>query len=86
MFPVKNRNNELVILLSFFLTVCTLLQCFPKNSSAADVMRSNCVHATPSNAPFCMHYVDDMNYCSLIAVIFSLDSMGKYLHHVRVRV
>ena len=38
----------------------TLLQCFPKNSFAADVARSKCLHATSSNAPFCTQYVDEV--------------------------
>ena len=75
MFPVKNQNNKLVILQSFFTTICTLFQCFPKNSFAADVARSICLHATPSNPHFCMHYVDGVNYCSLIMVMFALSLM-----------
>ena len=86
MFPVKNQSNHFVILQSFFRTICTLLQCFPKNSFAADVMRSKCLHATSSNAPFCTYYVDDLNYCSLIMVTFPLGSMEKCLRHVKMRV
>ena len=77
MFPFKNQNNKFVILQSFFTTVCTLLQCFPMNSFAADIMRSKCLHAMSSNTPFCMHYIDNMNYCSLITVKFPLSSMSK---------
>ena len=47
----------------------TPLQCFPKNYFPGDVDRSKCIHATSSNALFCTHYIDDMNYCSLIMVM-----------------
>ena len=50
----------------------TLLQFFPKNYFAADVARSKCLHATSSNGPFPVHYIDDMNNCSLIMVMFPL--------------
>ena len=50
----------------------TLLQCFSKNNFAADVARSKCLQTTSSNAPFCTHYADDVNYCSLITVTLSL--------------
>ena len=62
----------------------TLLQCFPKNSIAADVVRNKCLHMTSSNAPFCMHYVDNVNYYSLIRVTFPLGSMGKHECHFRI--
>ena len=55
------------------MTICTLLQCFPKNSLAGDALRSKYLHVTSSNAPFCMHYVDDVNYCTLI----TLGAMGN---------
>ena len=54
-----------------------LLQCFPKNSLAADVDRSKCLHATSPNAPFCAHYVDDVKYCSLITVNVMLELFTK---------
>ena len=47
----------------------TLLQCFPKNSFAADVARSKHLRSTSSNVLFCTHYVDDVN---LITVTFPL--------------
>ena len=46
------------------------LQCFPKNCLAAAVDGRKCLHATSPNGPFCMHYVDNVNYCSLIMVTF----------------
>ena len=49
------------------------LQCFPKRYFAADVDRSKCLHATSSNAPFCTQYVDDVNYCNSITVMFPYD-------------
>ena len=51
MFTVRNQNNKFVILQSFFMTICTFLQCFPKNSFAVDIMRSKCLHVIPSNVP-----------------------------------
>ena len=51
----------------------TLLQCFAKkkNSFKADVDRSKCLHVT-SSVPFCTHYIDNVNYCSLIRMTFPL--------------
>ena len=34
----------------------------------------------------CAHYVNDVNYCGLIMVMFPLGSMGERLPHVRMRV
>ena len=52
----------------------TLLQCFLKNSFSADVTISTCLrHQT---CPFARTF-DDVNYCSLITVTFSLGLMGK---------
>ena len=40
----------------------TLLQHFPKDYLRADIDRSKCYHATPSNVLFCMHYVGNVIY------------------------
>ena len=40
----------------------TLLQRFSKDYFAADIDRSNCLHATSSNALFYTHYVGNMIY------------------------
>ena len=37
-------------------------KCFPKNSLTADVTWNKCLHAMSSNAPFCTHSVDYLNY------------------------
>ena len=50
---------------------------------SSDVVTSKCLHATSSNAPLCMHYVDGGNYCSLTTVMFPLGSMGKRLRYFR---
>ena len=86
MFPIKNQNNEFVILQSFIMTIFTFLQCFQKNSFAGDVVRNKCLHEASSNAGFCMHYIEYVNYCSLIMVVFPIGSMRKHLLHVRMRV
>ena len=46
----------------------TLLRRFSKNSFAADVTKSKCLHAMSPNVFFCMHYMDNENYCSLITI------------------
>ena len=58
-----------------------MLQGFPKNTSAADVKRSKCLHATSSNAPFL--YIDDVNYFNLITVMFPTGSIRKHYRHVK---
>ena len=45
----------------------------------ADADRSKCLHVTSSNAPFCMHYLDDVNYCSLIMVMFPWEKVKVIL-------
>ena len=47
----------------------TLLQCFPNNCFAKDVARSMFTYDVIKSA-ICTHYVDDVNYCSLITVTF----------------
>ena len=55
----------------------TLLQRFSKDSFAEDVEMSKRLHATSSNALFCTHYVGNVNYRSLITVMFPIGSIGK---------
>ena len=57
----------------------TLLQCFPKNSLAADVAKSKCLQATSRNASFCTHYFGFVNYCKLITVTLPFGYMEKTL-------
>ena len=54
-------------------------QCFPKNSFAADIVRIECLHVMSSIMPFCLHYVDNMNYCNIFIRL-----SGKRKHHVRM--
>ena len=49
---------------------------FSKELNADEVVRSKRLHAMLSNVPFCKHYIDDMNYCSLIRLRFN----GKALN------
>ena len=42
-----------------------------------DVELSKCLHATSSNALFYMHYVGNVNYRSLITVMFPIGSMRE---------
>ena len=55
----------------------TLLQRFPKDYFASDVDRSKCLHATSSNAFFCMYYICNMFYHKLSHNAISYRINGK---------
>ena len=62
----------------------TLLQHFSKDYFAVDVKMSKYLRATLSNTIFCMLYIGNVNYRSLITVAFPIGSIGKMKHHVRI--
>ena len=59
----------------------TLLQRFSKNYFAVDVEMSKCLHATSSNTLFCMHYIGNVSYLSLIMVTFPIGSDNAMLEY-----
>ena len=50
--PVRTQSNKFVILQSFFITIFTLLKCFPINFFAAFVMRSKVYMRSHQMCPF----------------------------------
>lgn len=70
-FHIKRRNNEFIILHSFFMTFCTSLQCFPKNSFVADIVRTT----------FTRHQTC-LSACTTLMTVLN----GQYKRHVRMRI